>query len=537
MLLEELRTGALGRKGYEPRRPIFALEDLRREPAHPQIAMAIAPWVLSSDHELAQAAAETVDQVLRALRPEDALWFEQHRHARSPFDPRREAWDALRPLDLARFDALGGASASVLCVASMHANGHTRQACVERLSLVRASVELPFLIVRANDWVRPVRAAAKIAVLARIVEASRGDVARGLELLVCLPLFERLAKLGRDDHRGLRDAFEKLLVSPELSAAVEAGTKSKSRAVRHRCLRIAIEDVRKDKRELLARALVDRDVSIQRWAAQTIVSRLASDELRAMAEQMSKNTNASVRNEGVFVLAAKVEPPDFQTLERALLDPSPSVRWTARHYLTEARVLDVRDFYVRALSDADPSRLAAAAAGLGECGQGAEDAERVAPLCTHPSPLVRRAALGALDELDGNRHVEVLLAALHDERASVAREAATRLKKHVRALGEPRIAALLRDAERAHTRRLAVRLVMQMDRRAAIPLLLEAALDQDESVALEVQKSLRSFLGWARVHKLRLDPMERERLTAQLTAARTKLDERIATELSAIFRA
>ncbi|MDI1451639.1 hypothetical protein [Polyangium sp. 6x1] len=506
------------------------------EPPRPRIASVFATWTLAEDPEVAREAAALADQYLRKLSPLDVLWLERHRRELRTIDSGRKAWEALRPADLGQFDAFGAARTALFCLLAIHPSGHVRQASIERLASMRDGVEVPFLLARLNDWVRAVRASARAAVMARIEEAQKGDLARGRELLANLPLFDGLRALGRDDHAPIRKAFEALLVHPAFAPVLDEGMRSPRRDVRFRCFTKALERPEEDARGVLAQALADRDASIRLWAARAALKRLAGDELRAAVERMRRDASASVRNEATFALAKKIEPPDREALEHALLDPSASVRWSARHYLAERWKIDARPYYLRALAEQDTSRIAAAIAGLIECGSDPDDVARARALLDHPSAAVRKAALVALARSAGDMHVEELFAALGDERASVAREATRCLKAQIDRVELGWIRDLLRSAPRPHTRRMAVRLATYRDPRRHIDLLLEAMQDPDTTVVAEARRSLQSWLGWSRSTRPVFDPEEPERIEHAVEKARPVLGNALAGALVEVLR-
>ena len=502
----------------------------------PRIAAVFATWTLARDPEVAREAAALANHYLRELPPRDVLWLEQHRREYGPPDPRREAWEALRPADLAQFEAFGAARTALFCLLAIHPSGHVRQASIERLANVRDGVEVPFLLARLNDWVGPVRVAAKAAVMARIAGAQKGDLARGRELLANLSLFDRLRGLGRDDHAPIRKAFEAMLVHPAFAPVLVEGMRSPRHDVRFRCFTKALERPEEDARAVLSQALADRDASIRLWAARAALKRLAGDELCAAVETMRRDRSASVRNEGVFALATKIEPPDREALEHALLDTSASVRWTARHYLAERWKIDARRHYLRALAEQDPSRVAAAIAGLAECGNHPDDSARALALRDHQSAAVRKAALLALARGAGDKHVEELFAALRDERASVAREATWYLKERIDRLDPAQIQRMIREAPHAHSRRMAVRLATYLEPERSLGLLLEALLDAEQVVREEAQRSLAPWVWRAGSERTFFAPEEQERLHSAIEAARHVLETSIAGMLSDLVR-
>jgi hypothetical protein len=94
--------------------------------------------------------------------------------------------------------------------------------------------ELPFLFIRANDWVEVIRSSARKMILERI----RPDYSR--HLLIWLRLALRLGKAGRGDHAAIIEALRKLFESPEAHQTLYTGFHSQDRFVRRFCYEIAL---------------------------------------------------------------------------------------------------------------------------------------------------------------------------------------------------------------------------------------------------------------------------------------------------------
>src|SRR3990170_3384306 len=108
------------------------------------------------------AATEAVAAALPRVALEDLPWLD---HA------VREAWPNSFPSAAIVDDVLRAAGryrATVLALLSFHPSGYVREEVVDRLARSSEGWELPYLLLRLNDWVAEVRQRARIAVLDRI---------------------------------------------------------------------------------------------------------------------------------------------------------------------------------------------------------------------------------------------------------------------------------------------------------------------------------------------------------------------------------
>jgi hypothetical protein len=153
-LVERLRGGAPDRE---------ALLCQIAESAEPGWIFSLIPLALSRE-PVAEAAAATIRQLLETLKPLALPQFDEMARG-YPFHWNKiwRQWDRINPSDLDRLDRLvdGWAVAATL---SCHRSGYVREAAVRRLFTAPVDRSLPFLLLRTNDWVSPVRRAATEAV-------------------------------------------------------------------------------------------------------------------------------------------------------------------------------------------------------------------------------------------------------------------------------------------------------------------------------------------------------------------------------------
>lgn len=125
-------------------------------------------WVLiEADEPSRKRAATAVDSVLRSIKPGSLPWIDRLCRERS-FSIGTIGWSRKTPENLVPADLDERARLSVYGFASFHPNGYVRERAVQLLANDFSGSELPYLLIRMNDWVEPVRKKAKDAVISRL---------------------------------------------------------------------------------------------------------------------------------------------------------------------------------------------------------------------------------------------------------------------------------------------------------------------------------------------------------------------------------
>lgn len=129
----------------------------------------LLPLALTRSSEIARESARTVERLLECIKPAEYVRFDEYiRVGDIDWKWRREAWADFSVQDVKQFAKLSEGAASFLGVVSCHSSGYLREAAVRELGNVHSGEELPFLLLRANDWVENVRELARKSVLVRI---------------------------------------------------------------------------------------------------------------------------------------------------------------------------------------------------------------------------------------------------------------------------------------------------------------------------------------------------------------------------------
>lgn len=454
---------------------------------------AVVPHVLmlidDEDRRVAEASTGTIAGILTRISPARLLALDSILRGGASYPaPRRSTWNRLSPKRLDRQPAFGGFAPDLLGLASMHPSGYVREAALKRLAERDDGTEIPYLLVRANDWVAPVREAALAALRARL----RPGYAR--HLVRSLPLVARLADCSRYDHAPLVADILGRLRDAESRPALLEGLSSADRAVRRACFRLAIEAVDLPLPEFLGGILRKDDPTLRLWAARTAAARLAVEDFLELVPVMRRDRFMPVRREALLGLVERSPDPAGPALRAALLDPNASIREVARHYLGKSGGFDARAYYREAVRSGTPDALPPALAGLGETGSG-EDAESVVPWLNYPGTKIRRVAVRALGRLDGDARVGDLLRALEDERSSVGRAAREALRGRVHLVAGDRLWGVFVRARRPHVRRHVLPLLAGLGKWESLPYLIAACSADEPEVASRAQGYLGDWIG------------------------------------------
>jgi HEAT repeat protein len=503
-LVDALRQapGFLGRLAGRDRAVISTLAEFASHP-EPAVVPYLLPFLVGNSKPLVTAAVDVLSRAIDAASPEDLLDLDAACRRVWAYGPAwDEGWHALRPLDVARFRALGTTEPAVVGVASFHGNGRVREAAVTRLDALSNGRELPFLLIRLNDWVTPVAERAAVAVARRIVP----EYAQ--RFLDSIPIVERLGLSLRRDHGALVEHVYALLRQPEQRDIVLRGLESPDRRTRRLCFRLGLNGTDAERLDVLRHALADTDTVLRTEAAAEARRTLGPGEAARLLPMLLADPYAPVRREALALAAERLPAEATESLYAALLDQNPVVREVARFYLRRrGERADFAGVYRDHLSrDAGPKRLAAALAGLGETGT-VSDVASVRAYCTHPRPSVRRAAVRALGMLDGEGQLPVLVQSLRDPAGSVARAARDQLRRRA-SLVAADVHEVFRSSAYPHTRLYALTLLSALGKWDSLPYLFEAAADADARIRAIARERLDAWI--ARQNRTMVQPTPRQ---------------------------
>jgi HEAT repeat protein len=473
---------------------------------------------------VATTDAEEVNQLIAELSPLDLASLDQR--VRGMYQSYgyyvNQQWHSLRPSDVGRL-AKSKFAVSLVGLTSFHYSGYVRQASVEELALQRTGKELPFLLIRLNDWVSQVREAASAAVRNRL------EPSYAVHFLANMALVIRLKNRGRVDQNFLEEV-RVLLKRPECKDILQSGMTSNDKTIRRISFQLAAESDPSTRTAIIRAVMTDPDAVVRYWAVRHFLPDVMSDELPNVVEPMLNDRFMPVRHDALWAVATKRPDLSEVPLRRALLDNHVSMRETARHFLSVAGIADARAFYVEAIGRGVDSQRFAAICGLGENGQ-TSDASLIFAYLDSPLPKLRRAATYALGKLDADGNLKTLTGILSDAKASVSREALKVLLPKVRQIPLDELENLISSDAKFHVRRNALTLILHSDKWRKLPALLNACGDGDSRISEFATRAMRYwFINYNRsfAEPTRADF---ERIQSVLPRVKTKLPHGLAAEL------
>ncbi len=397
-------------------------------------------------------------------------------------------------------------------LASLDPSGRVREPAVVALAGHRHGGELPFLLLRLNDWVQEVRTAASSAVAERM----HADAARAW--LDCLPLALRVTGGTRADHAWVLESVGRLLVAEGNDAVLADGLQSPETGVRRFCQRSALVHGGQAATQALrgmerSRHPNDRLLAARHWLAGADAS-----GLRLLLAETARDHSPAVRR-AVLEAAAERIPDDVrgQLLDALLAKSNPLRRMAQFHLRTTVNLAAI---YRDAL--AEGACPVATLRGLGECGS-AEDATATSAFFHDDRPAVRAAAVEATGKLHAPLHFDALMDRLRDASGSVRRAAARALLPFARQLA-PHVSALYDDPGDIRARRSGLILIEKLPKWQQIVPLLRSARGSDAELATVARELLHKWVRQFNRSPLPPTDAQLTRITAELAETAPCLD-------------
>lgn len=304
-------------------------------------------------------------------------------------------------------------NAQLLKTALSHTSGYVREAALKRAAETTWPEVLPGIIVRINDWVPQVRAAAR--------DAFRGYIKAGQfnAIIAALPELFALRGCRRENHAAFVDEVEAWLRgnmnAADLPGRVPGAEPKLARALFDFCQRMQLAN----SKELIRFGLRSRDVVTKRKAVRQI-TQLPANERQPFIDSLLKSRSGWQRLEGLRLLddaAAK------EAGRKHLLDAyTPLREWCERRSgltpddLKRLRRDALKNKTLSAAQTAVAIRLCGAAKDLGS------EAD-IRPYLDDDRAICRAAALLALSRLAPEKYESEIRGALPDSSGHVGRAA------------------------------------------------------------------------------------------------------------------
>jgi HEAT repeat protein len=406
-----------------------------------------------------------------------------------------------------------------LRTASEHWNGFIREEAVVELADLGGPEALALLLVRVNDWVPEVRAAAA-AGLNQFVTVENAAL-----WVEALPALQRLHDCRRANHAPLRQRVEILLARPECAPVLAQGLLSADSRIRRYSFLILCTASDTWDESLWTYAFYTSDVVVHRRFEQYLAK--SSCLSLALIRRLLGHRNAPLRRLALECLVEQYPDQGEREIEAHLFDRSSIVRRAAQR-LHASQGHDPAMHYRRVLAqrDAKGRPIRYALNGLSELGD-LGDWDLLVVYFRSPESTVRLCALGGLCRLDAERAREFLLEALVDESPSVVRAAQKRLSRHrTRPLLEE-LEMIAEIAQDALSLEAAISIARRLNKWDALLFLLAVLDDQGETRAPVREQVYAQLVQWLRRFNRsfsRLTDGQRKRLLPLWSRVRPQLN-------------
>jgi HEAT repeat protein len=442
-------------------RPVAETLRALQESEGPALAPYLVPFLAHWDASVRRHALAQVRELVAAEDPTSlGLLEEATRRMSLPRSELTNAWRNLRAHGVDAFAEAGEARAYAFGLFSFHPNGHVREAAVRQLA--RSGVDaLPFLLLRANDWVAPVRVRAYAALWDLAIPALAVYWERNWVSVM------RLEGRGRDRHEALVERAQCLLAAPKLRGKVLASLSASQPRAGRSLFRVILRYEGRVLVGALARALEQRDAVVRLQAVRAAAQRLDDASLEKILARAAVDPLPAVRRAALHGAVERLPKQATAMLEEALLDVAPNIRRLARVQLPERDPRVWAQRYRAMLPEASGARLRAALAGLGETGTAA-DVAQVAPFARHPAARVRMEAIRTISMLDSLASVPLALEAMDSPSPKLCRAASEILLAHEGDYAVESVAKYLDARHAPHVRANAVRTLAGLSHWSAI---------------------------------------------------------------------
>ncbi len=468
----------------------------------------IFPMLFDSSPAVAQATSDALSSLLTHIPLDDLSSVDRNMRNLSYWLDSKE-WRNLGPLQIPQLPETIASKSPVFGLASFHPSGHVREAAVAQLSQINDGSELPFLLLRLNDWVDQVRDLAAQAVHRRLVPECIDAFVRSIPLVI------RLNDYTRSKQDGVVSWTFSQLLQPQLQPVLIEWIGHSNPHFRRKCFRHALDASNGQSRELLEVGLASRDSLVRFQAFQNTNPVKYKSEWERLLRLAERDRYMPIRRWALMVKLDR-DPENAEVdLIAALMDTHASLRALAQFQSKNKGAESIASFYRQSL--AEQKNKAVAIAGLGETGS-RHDMVMIRPFLQSRNPKERLAAVRSLVKLAKIDLVDELMALLPDDRPQITRAVKAGLETRINSIDPNRLWALLVNDHRSHVRRAIASLLSKLGTWTGLPFLLRLLHDRDAQIAAIAKRTIRS-----RFNRVYTNPSSAEKQTLDNAMAGLKL--------------
>lgn len=474
-------------------------------------------WIHDRDTDARNAAEVTVAKLLPRLRPAALLDLETEiRAAWNRYWVPNSDFRATRPTSW--------------MLATIDPNGRRREAALHLLNTGGSSEALPFVLLRLNDWVGPVRRSAENWLARKMTGASL------LSLVESIPILAALMERGLANSSPLLSAVRELLHKKEAQPLLLAQLPHLPVRARRFVFRLLAESGALMEQDVQQSLLNSADPILGVFCLTTLRQHGMTPSIEWLSS--AAHSPASMLRRMALEAWQESNAPGFvEAAHEALRDSSTSLRQFAQYWLRdEPATLDLKGYYAGAIaSESAPRKIAAALAGFHECGGKWEAADY--PLwIAHVNTAIKIAALRAFASVHPHESEDCLRHCLFGgEGPALEKLAYVILKRRPAALSLCDIARATDPSRPAGARLRGLALLAVRNKWEQLPALLRLVRDEDGEFRRRVMEGLKDWQS--RYNRTWTQPAPANMAETQIEFCQSErlLDSRTAQNIASIL--
>lgn len=439
--------------------------------------------LLSSDEKIRLQAAEVLNHIMSNISPTKLTKLDKIFRERSSYDWQYD-WRNKNPKELLHPLMSEEEKVSILGLSSFHPNGYFREKAIIAISDLKTGGAVPYLLIRINDWVRPVRTTSKERLLRYITTEYTAYFVSNL------PLVLRLKECSRAEHIDIVDAVVLIISNVESSHKLISGLQSADPKVRLACYKIILQTKVMDDRTIINHLIKDNNPYNRLFVLRNIRPEITKDEFLNISQLLLHDKFAQIRIFTLELLNSFLHEEAITILEKSLFDNNQSVRELSRYLLSKYNKYDFAAIYRDAIQKGE--RLYPSICGLGETGN-INDSGIIFKFMDSDTVKIVKSSINALARLDIQGYKERILLFLNDDRAGVSKTARRVLSKEINAGDADDIYRIFQKATYNHVKINSCVLLCSLSKWNAIRYIIEFCADENQYISLLGQSALE---GW-----------------------------------------
>lgn len=481
----------------------------------------VARFLVSSSQNLRSVSIETLGKMISNVAPYDLVDLSDHVAWSYEWEVDGK-WDRLKPSDVASLAGSPGnpGYSGVLGILSFHRNGYVRHEAVRNLSKISDGSELPFLLIRQNDWVQPVAHDAKQVVDQRIRDEYVQHFAR------CLRLTLHLESLKRYDHGNAVRKIIELLCLPKHDELLHSVISSSDRKVRQQVTRYVFEIPGEHQLRVLDYGINSSDPLIRQRCCKHLSLIVDSDLFANVVDKLLQDPFMPVRREALKQKSKRFPVQAEQVWRTALFDSSRSIRELSWFMLREFDIDRAKIAAIYRIALAEQPESFSALKGLADVGD-LSDASLFRNRLTHPLPTRRAVAVRGI-AVQSESAIPEILPHLRDASPCVVREVRKAIGSKAYLVAGNELESIALEAPAFFSRKNAIDLIFAFGKWKSIPWLLSIASSAERATAEYAERKLLRWFEYPECNRVFTRPSVKEKadMISAIAKASGKVSEK-----------